>query len=215
VRTVAAALPAIGGRIAVVLDDVWMPRWQRNVQDCVEQLGSDLEQMAGELYEDIADLQDKLNDERVAEVFHRAAQTARVASSVATRRRCRAAVINSIRQPENASVNLRFVRLIDELTPVHFTLLSLLQNPSAHEEYRSAVGSILSGGAFGPAVQALNYSEDLLRMLSADLQRIGLGELPSGIMSAQGLLAKRTTVLGDRFLDLVRHPVAGDDHAGD
>lgn len=155
VRTAAAAIPGVGGPIAVVLDDVWMPRWQRNVQDFVEQLGADVEQMAGELYEGVEDLREKLSDERVAEVFHRGAQTARVASSQATRRRCRAAVISAIRQPENASVILRFVRLIDELTPAHFSLLALLQDPSVNESYAAAVENVMAGGAMGPAARAL------------------------------------------------------------
>lgn len=211
VRAAAAAIPGIGGPVAVVLEDVWMPLWQRNVQDYVEQLGADLEEMAGELYSDVDELREKLSDERVAEVFHRAAQTARVTSSVATRRRCRAAVISAIRQPENASVNLRFVRLIEELTPAHFTLLSFLQDPAANAEYQSEVSNIMSGGATAPTARALRYSEDFLRILSTDLDRLGLGELPSGMMTGQGLLAKRTTSLGDRLLEFVRHPIPGDE----
>lgn len=54
-----------------------------------------------------------------------------------------------------------------------------------------------------------------MRTLSADLQRVGLGEVPLAMMSPQGLLAKRTTPLGDRFLEFVRHPVAGDDYTGE
>lgn len=183
---------------------------QRNVHAFIEQLGADLEEMAGERYTDVAELQAKLDDGRVAEVFHRAAQTARIASSTATRRRCRAAVLNTIRQPENASMNLRFVRLIDELTPAHFTLLAFLKEPGAHTEYQAAVSNIMSGGAVAPTAKALGYSEEFLRMLSADLQRLGLGELPSAMMTSQGLLAKRTTDLGDQLINFVRHPVAGD-----
>lgn len=214
VRAAAAAIPGIGGPVAVVLEDVWLPAWQRNVRDFIEHLGSDVQEMASELYSNVAELQDKLSDERVAEVFHRSAQTARIASSAATRRRCRAAVLSAIRQPERSSMNLRFVRLIEELTPAHFTLLAFLQEPAANEEYQTQVGmasvTSVAIGAVAPAATALGYSEEFLRMLSADLQRLGLGELPSAMMSGQGVLAKRSTDLGDQLLDFVRHPVAGD-----
>lgn len=210
VRAAAAALPGIGGPVAVVLDDVWIPRWQQNVHDFIEQLGSDLEEVAVELFADVDEIKAWLADERVAEVFHRAAQTARVTSSTATRRRCRAAVINAMRQPENAAMNLRFVQLIDELTPGHFALLTLLEDPSANASYAGEVGKVISGGSAAPAAKALDYTEDFVRMLNADVQRLGLGSFPQGMMTAQGLLAKRTSDLGDKLLSFVRHPVAGD-----
>jgi hypothetical protein len=55
----------------------------------------------------------------------------------------------------------------------------------------------------------LGYDDGFVQMLSADLSPRGLGEVPSEMMSAQGLLSKRTTDLGDWLLEFVRLPVAG------
>lgn len=72
-----------------------------------------------------------LNRPEVAEVFHRAGRIATISAHAATRRRCRAAVLNTIRQPQDAAYNLRFVRLIDELAPTHFALLGIARRPAS------------------------------------------------------------------------------------
>lgn len=214
VRASAAAIPVIGGPLAVVLEEVWQPRWLRQGREFVEQLADDVEAMGAELYASVAELQKALEQPEVSEVFYRAGQIASVSSHTATRRRCRAAVLNTIRQPQNAAYNLRFVRLIDELAPAHFTLLALLEDPAGDAAFASKVESTMMGSMSGPVAEVLGYDDGFVQMLSADLSRRGLGEVPSGMMSGQGLLAKRTTDLDDRFLEFVRLPVAGDDTDG-
>ena len=210
IRASAATMPVIGGPLAVVIEDVWQPRWLRQGREFVEQLADDVEAMGAELYASVDELREALEQPEVSEVFYRAGQIASVSSHTATRRRCRAAVLNTIRQPQNAAYNLRFVRLIDELAPAHFTLLALLEDPTGSTAFASKVENTMMGSMSGPIAEVLDYDESFVQMLSADLSRRGLGEVPSGMMSAQGLLAKRTTDLGDRLLEFVRLPVAGD-----
>jgi len=211
VRASAAAMPVIGGPLAVVIEDVWQPRWLRQGREFVEQLADDVEAMGVELYASVDELREALEQPEVSEVFYRAGQIASVASQTATRRRCRAAVLNTIRQPQDAAYNLRFVRLIDELSPAHFALLAFLKDPGGNTAFASRVEDILSGSMSGPLAEVLDYEEGFVQMLSADLSRLGLGEVPSAMMSPQGLLAKRTTDLGDRLLEFVRLPVPDDD----
>lgn len=210
VRAAAAAIPYVGGPLAVALEEFWQPRWLDQGKEFLEQLAEDVETMGSELYASVDELHEALDRADVAEVFHRAGRIAAVSAHAATRRRCRAAVLNAIRQPQNAAYNLRFVRLIDELAPAHFTLLALLEDPSANATFRGKVENTMMGGMSSPVGQTLGYDDDFVKMLGDDLARRGLGELPSGMMSGQGLLAKRTTDLGDRLLAFVRHPVAGD-----
>lgn len=211
VRASAAAIPVIGGPLEVVVEDVWQPRWLRQGREFVEQLADDVEAMGAELYASVDELREALEQPEVSEVFYRAGQIASVSSHTATRRRCRAAVLNTIRQPQNAAYNLRFVRLIDELAPAHFALLVLLADPAGNTAFASKVENTTMGSMSGPVAEVLAYDDGFVQMLSADLSGRGLGEVPSGMMSAQGLLSKRTTDLGDRLLEFVRLPVAGDD----
>ena len=199
-------MPVIGGPLAVVIEDAWQPRWLRQGREFVEQLAHDVEVMGADLYASVDELREALALPEVSEVFHRAGQIASISSQTATRRRCRAAVLNTVRQPQNAAYNLRFVRLIDELAPAHFTLLALLEDPSGHADFASKVENTM-GSMFGPTAEVLGYDDGFVQMLSADLSRRGLGEIPSGMMSAQGLLSKRTTDLGDRLLEFVRLPL--------
>jgi len=206
VAAAASAVPIVGGPLGVVLQEVWAPRWQRNTVEFVEELADDVEVLAMEAEE----LRLKLEDEGVAEVFYRAGRTAQISSHAATRRRCRAAVLNAARQPENASLNLRFVRMIDELTPAHFTLLKFLQDPAADEAFSAALQKIMGGSIVGPTAEAVGYSEEHIQLMNGDLSRLGLGQFPGGMITGNGMLSKRTTDLGDKLLAFVEHPVAGD-----
>ena len=211
VRASATAVPVIGGPLAVVIEEVWQPRWLHQGREFVEQLADDVEAMGTELYASVDELREALEQPEVSEVFYRAGQIASVSSQTASRRRCRAAVLNTVRQPQNAAYNLRFVRLIDELAPAHFTLLALLEDPAGNPAFASLVENTMMGGMSGPVAEVLGYDDGFVQMLSADLSRRGLGEVPSGMMSAPGLLSKRPTDLGDQLLEFVRLPVAGND----
>ena len=101
------------------------------------------------------------------------------------------------------------MRLIYELVPAHFTLLALLEDPAGNTAFASKVENAMMGSMSGPVADVLGYDDGFVQMLSADLSRRGLGEVPSGMMSAQGLLSKRTTDLGDWLLGFLRLPVEG------
>jgi hypothetical protein len=169
VRASAAAMPVIGGPLAVVIEEVWQPRWLRQGREFVEQLADDVEAMGAELYASVDELREALEQPEVSEVFHRAGQIASVSSQAATRRRCRAAVLNAMRQSQNAAYNLRFVRLIDELAPAHFTLLALLEGPAGNTEFASQVENTMGGSMSRPVAEVLGYDEGFVQMLSADL----------------------------------------------
>ena len=137
----AAAVPIVGGPLAVVLSETWPDRWRRNATEFINGVAEDVEELAFEM----ATIEQRLAEEDVSEIFYVARQTAQVASHPATRRRCRNAVVNAIRQPENAARNLRMVRLIDELSPAHFSLLVLLRDPMANQAYAAAVQGTTMG----------------------------------------------------------------------
>lgn len=56
----AAAMPAIGGPLAVVIEEVWQPRWLRQGREFVEQLAEDVEAMGAELYASVDELREAL-----------------------------------------------------------------------------------------------------------------------------------------------------------
>jgi hypothetical protein len=159
---------------------------------------------------DVAMLEDPMNDPRVQEVYARAGRTAQFSSHAATRRRGRNAAVNAILQPERAAMNLRFVQLLDRLTPAHFALLKLLEDPTAHEPYMCAIDGSAGGGMLGPVARALGYTEEFVSMLAGDLAAEGLAQMPGNVMmTAQGLREKRIEVRGRQLLEFVERPGPG------
>jgi hypothetical protein len=80
-----------------------MERWNRMAQDNIVEFVTGIEDDLEELAFDVATLEDRLDHGYVSEVFAVAGRTAQFSSHAATRRRCRNAVVNAIRQPQRAA----------------------------------------------------------------------------------------------------------------
>lgn len=102
-----------------------------------------------------------------------------------------------------------FLHLIDTFTPLHIKILHFFQGPSSWFERNNnslpttMVGP-LSSGLF-LAFPELRENKDIVNLIWSDLGRAGLhnsSEL-GVMMSGNSLLAKRTTTLGDNFLDFI------------
>ena len=106
------------------------------------------------------------------------------------------------------SIRQIFVDLVDRFTPIHLKLLALFSNPRAHH----AVASRFQHGGMGgllyviqTAYPELVRQDEIVKVVWGDLDATGLvGKVMLGMtMTGSGLLEKRTTELGDRFVSFV------------
>ena len=209
-RASLAAVPAIGGTLVEAFNSLIEPpmarrktKWMVQVTDALNQLFE-----KGILTEE--DL--KTNEKFFTTLVH--------ASNVAIRNHetekldaLRNAVLNSALPgaPDDTLQQL-FLNLVDSCTSWHIALLKLFQSP---EQWAKANGhqfpSWSSGGltaVIENAFPSLNRHQDLYRLVWQELFRNGLVNTDSlgTTMTASGMLSKRTTTIGDRFLAFISEP---------
>lgn len=124
----------------------------------------------------------------------------------------RNAVLNSALAIDvDDSLQATFLDLVDRFNPLHLRLLALLRDPTADEN----VGAKLSNMTMGslnqlievalPELPANREFMDLIWKDLFDAKLIGT-ENPHVMMTGPGVLQKRTTTLGDQFLDFISFP---------
>jgi hypothetical protein len=121
------------------------------------------------------------------------------------------AVLNSaIRTDLNEDLQQTFVGLIDTLTPWHLRLLRLFQDPAA------GLGNRFSGDWTSTsltqvaelAFPELRGQSERYNQIVRELHAHGLMAIETlgGTMTSRGTLEKRTTTLGDGFLEFISAP---------
>ena len=125
----------------------------------------------------------------------------------------RNAVLNSA-MPDAPSDTMQqlFLNLIDTCTTWHIALLKLFQSPEKwarernHQFPRMYMGSIST--IIEDAYPQLKDQKDLYGLVWKELYRNGLFNTDSvnGAMSGDGMMAKRTTQIGDDFVKFISKP---------
>ena len=107
---------------------------------------------------------------------------------------------------------LIFLNLVDSFTPWHMRLLKYLQNPAELSDASNIMAGALAQ-LLEKAFPELQGRRDFYDLLANDLFRSGFTNTESlhGMMTGSGLLAKRTTELGDDFLNFISSPLSEDD----
>lgn len=120
------------------------------------------------------------------------------------------AVLNTaLGMPPDETEESIMLNLIDRLTPTHIALLKLFQNPRNNLAVVERMQHIMTGGLTQVIVAAypeLNGRNELTSLMWRDLESAGLfgqGNVLNVTMSGSGLLEKRTTAFGDRFLAFI------------
>jgi hypothetical protein len=100
-------------------------------------------------------------------------------------------------------------RLIDRLTPTHVALLALLHDPRKNPTVMQRMRGISMGGIMQVIVAAypeLQGRNELVGLIWYDLESAGLigrGNALNVTMTGSGMLERRTTPFGDRFLSFI------------
>lgn len=104
-----------------------------------------------------------------------------------------------------------FLDLIGRLTPTHIAILRLFQSPASNPAVKQRLGNTTMGGlnhVIAAAFPELGQRRHLVDLIWRDLSDAGL--LTSGglgvTMTGGGMLQKRTTEFGDRFLRFIETP---------
>lgn len=197
-----SAIPMIGGPSAELFQHLVQPPIEKRRLEWMEYVGDKLIELEKHGV-DIEKLSE--NDEFVSAVLH-ASQLAVRTHRHEKREALRNAIFNIAygNAPEE-SVQQIFLEHIDSLTELHVQLLKLFQQPP------SSANALLMGSLSTLVEQAmpnLRGKRHIYSQIWSDLGARGLVENVGlqVMMSGHGLDAKRTTTLGDAFLEFISEP---------
>jgi len=207
-KAVASAIPYIGGPLGSLLSD-YLP-------DSVEKRKTEF---LTKLAEELDVVQDRLQGDFISkdyfistfmQSFRRAIENHQEEKIGAFR----AIIVNAAidQNPREDEIAI-FISITDRLTPLHLKLLKILFDPQrvvdSDEPARLRFESISMGGLSTLFEMLLaNYPVDLVSIAFHDLYNMGLQNTErSGVtMTRSGIVAKRTTEFGDRYLNYISLP---------
>lgn len=211
-RAVVSLVPAAGGPLQVVFENFFTSPLERRKEAWLQQLADIVKEVEGRVAE--------LTPEKLAQneafvtVAMQASQIALRNHQQAKLEALRNAVLNAaLPNPPQEDEQMIFLRLIDQLTPWHLKVLSVLDNPV---QWMARHGVANPGwGAGGPSTVLEHCLPDLrgqretYDQIVRDLQSEGLlgqGQFLHVTMTGGGMVGSRTTDRGKRFIRFITSP---------
>jgi len=196
-----------GALVALLVDAFWKSplerrsaRWRERIEEAINELGARVDGLRIEVLAE---------DEAFTSVLLTATHVAMRTHQEERIRALRNCVLNAAvgLQPDH-SIRQIFVELVDRLTPLHMGVLRLFQDPAANEGVAKAVGQLMTCGLsdiIEAAIPALPKQGQLVDLIWSDLASAGLIRSATlrGTGTAREMAAKRTSDLGDSFLQFV------------
>lgn len=211
-KALAASIPAAGGAISVLLDNVLTTPIEKRKQQWLQSLATTVNELVDAVEEITAERLS--NDEAFVTAALQATQIALRNHQDEKLEALRNAIINSaLRSEPDEDLQLQFIRLIDRLTPWHLRLLSLLDNPRQYMEQNEITN--LGWGMGGPITviehcfPELRMRKEFCHQLVRELQVEGLisqGQFLNVMMTGDGMMQNRTVETGRRFLAFITKP---------
>ncbi len=201
-----SSIPVVGGASSELFASVVTPPLEKRRNAWMEEVGERLRQLEDKGL-DLATLRD--NDEFIDIVMSASAAALKTASEE-KRAALRNAVINTASgQTPKESLAQVFISLVDSFTEWHLRILRLFQDPPGWaqtdgHDFGSPMTSSLAATLVG-AYPELKDRRAFYDQVWRDLHQRGLVNTDSlsGMMTASGAMAKRTSDLGDRFLAFI------------
>lgn len=205
-RAAVQLLPFVGSPAVELLNHAIMPPLERRRDAWMETVAEGLQS------HDVA-FEELGTREELLDAFLQASAAAIRTSDEEKRAALRNAVLNiATRWDPDESLDQPFLNLVERLQPWHLRLLKALDNPPewAKEHgvnYSPALSSSIDG-FIEAAFPELRGRQDFYGQLWAELGQAGLsgGSGLSGMMSASGWLASRTSDRGKKFLRFISEP---------
>ena len=206
----AGMIPLVGSPIAVVLGLVMGYGYNKRMEqwrDAVAEAITDLE----ERMDEPLDLNALAEDPDFLDTLVAATRAAQGTSREEKLRALKNAVANSLlpSAPDD-DLRLRFIRIVDEMTPAHMLVLRFLDDPRGWYDEHSEIQApnIMAGGKssiIDPAFPTF-HKEHMTRLLG-DLSRWELASANyNTVMTAEGVWASSTSDLGKRLLAYINTP---------
>jgi len=209
-RAALSVVPALGGALVEAFNALIEPPMVRRRTEWMEQVTEAINELYEKGFVTEKDLQE--NEKFFTTLVH--------ASNVAIRNHekekleaLRNAVLNSALPgaPDDTLQQL-FLNLIDSCTSWHIAILKLFQGPeqwarnNGHQFPSWSMGCITS--VIESAYPKLRGQQDLYRLVWQELYRNGLLSTDGlgTTMTGSGMLAKRTTAIGDKFVEFISEP---------
>lgn len=211
-KAVISAVPYIGGPGVELFQMVVVPPLEKRRAEWMDEIAKGLRMLEEQGKIKIEDLNS--DDNFVDTVLH-CTQLVLRNSQEEKRRALRNAVLNSaLPEKTDQSRQQIFLNLIDVLTVWHLKILALLQDPMAwyskHDKkfpdfvYTANLTQVLED-----AFPELRGQRTFYDHVWADLHQRGLigTDSPHGMMTPNGVRAKRTTDIGDQFMKFIEDPI--------
>jgi len=211
-KAIVSAVPAAGGPLQALFENVFAAPLEKRKQAWLEQLA----EVVTELQQRVEGLTpEKLaNDQVFVTVAMQASQIAIRNHQREKLEALRNAVLNSaLPNPPEEDEQIIFLRLIDQLTPWHLRILSLLSGPEQWMARNKVQNPGWSAGGVSTVIEHcfldLRGKRDIYDQIVRDLQAEGLvgqGQFLHVTMTGRGMLESRIPERGKRFLRFVSAP---------
>jgi hypothetical protein len=205
-----SSIPIVGGAATELFNAFITPPIERRRRAWMEEVGNALQKLETERGVQLEALQ---ANETFIDTVMQASQVAIRNTQEEKRRALRNAVMNAaLPNPPEESLQESFVAFLDLFTVWHLRVLKLFQDPQGWAQHnRHQFPSFYMGGlssVLESAYPELGSRRELYDQLWQDLYQRGLVNTDSmhTTMTATGMMAKRTTVLGDQFLRFIEEP---------
>jgi hypothetical protein len=211
VRAGLGAIPVAGAAATELLNAIVTPPLERRRNEWMQRVGAALRNLEEQRGVNLEDLQ---NNDGFLDVTMHASQVALRNSQEEKLRALRNAILNSaLPSPPEESLQQMFIDFVDSLTVWHLKLLDLLQGPEQWATRHHHTFHSLSAGGFSAIIESaypeLRRRRDFYDQLGKDLTFRGLTHTDNFqvTMTGSGLMQKRTTNMGDKFLQFISNPI--------
>ncbi len=211
-RAVASMVPVAGGPVQVLFENVFTAPLEKRKQAWLEQFAAAVEELQRRV--------EGLTPEKLAQddvfvtVAMQAAQIALRNHQQSKLDALRNAVMNSAlpNSPEE-NEQLIFLRLVDQLTPLHVRVLSLLNDPASWMTVNNVTNPGWGMGGVSTVVEhcllEVRGRREIYEQVVRDLQAEGLlaqGQFLNVTMTGDGMLQSRSTGRGKEFMKFISAP---------
>jgi hypothetical protein len=207
-----ASIPVVGGAAAELFSALVTPPLEKRRREWMEQIAESLQELEQAGAVDLEDLQS--NDAFITTLMQ--------ASRAAVRNHqeekieaLRNAVLNSAldKSPDESEEQM-FLSMVDRFTVWHLRILKVFQDPKSWAEKNGIDYGNVTMGSISTILEAalpkLKGRKELYTQIWKELNEAGLFNTDSisATMGRSGMVAPRTTDMGDRFLEFIESPEA-------
>ena len=204
----ASFVPYLGGPLGVALGEFFEQASTRRIQTLFDDVFSRLATV--ESFKSSLEEGSLSGNENFMTVLLDAVKTCERTTSASKFESLRNAIINSWVSTEPVDLQLIFLRYVEELTPSHLQLLTLLNDPRDYFTRNGLEWPNIYMGAKTQLVSAAmpSWGQEFTNQLSLDLQQRGLiGNASLGAMTtAASIATPSTTKYGLDFLKFISEP---------